>query len=58
MKHAKNEKKESARLKELVREKYAQIAREAPRPGSPPAPRASTSCCAPSPSPCCCAPGA
>jgi arsenite methyltransferase len=50
--------KESERLKELVREKYAQIAREAPKPGSSPAVRASSSCCSPAASPCCCAPAA
>jgi arsenite methyltransferase len=50
--------KESERLKELVREKYAQIAREAPKPGDPPALRASSLCCAPTASPCCCAPAA
>ncbi len=48
--------KESERLKELVREKYAQIAREAPKPGDPPALRASSLCCAPTASPCGCAP--
>ena len=50
--------KESERLKELVREKYAQIAREAPKPGSPPAARAASPCCSPAASPCCCAPAA
>jgi SAM-dependent methyltransferase len=50
--------KESERLKELVREKYAQIAREAPKPGSSPAVRASSSCCGPAAGPCCCAPAA
>jgi arsenite methyltransferase len=50
--------KEGKRLKELVREKYAQIAREAPKPGDTPALRASSLCCAPSASPCCCAPAA
>ena len=50
--------KEGERLKELVREKYAQIAREAPKPGSSPAVRASSSCCGPTASPCCCAPSA
>ena len=50
--------KESERLKELVREKYAQIAREAPGPGSSPAIRASSLCCSPAASPCCCAPAA
>jgi SAM-dependent methyltransferase len=50
--------KESERLKELVREKYAQIAREAPQPGDAPAIRASSLCCAPAASPCCCAPAA
>jgi SAM-dependent methyltransferase len=58
MKNNKNEKKESERLKESVREKYGQIAREAPKPGSPPAVRASSLCCGPSPNPCCCAPAA
>jgi arsenite methyltransferase len=47
--------KESERLKEIVREKYAQIAREAPKPGSSPAVRASSSCCGPAAGPCCCA---
>jgi arsenite methyltransferase len=50
--------KESKRLKELVREKYAQIAREAPKPGDPPAIRASSLCCAPVASPGCCTPAA
>ena len=50
--------KESQRLKELVREKYAQIAREAPKPGDPPALRTSSPCCSPAASPCCCAPAA
>jgi len=50
--------KESERLKELVREKYAQIAREAPKPGDPPALRTSSPCCSPAASPCCCAPAA
>jgi arsenite methyltransferase len=50
--------KESQRLKELVREKYAQIAREAPKPGSSPAARAASPCCGPAASPCCCAPAA
>ncbi|MCJ7486945.1 MAG: arsenite methyltransferase [Candidatus Aminicenantes bacterium] len=50
--------KESERLKELVREKYAQIAREAPKPGDPPALCASSLCCAPTASPSCCAPAA
>jgi arsenite methyltransferase len=50
--------KESKRLKELVREKYAQIAREAPKPGDPPAIRASSLCCTPAASPGCCTPAA
>ncbi|MCJ7485523.1 MAG: arsenite methyltransferase [Candidatus Aminicenantes bacterium] len=45
--------KESERLKALVREKYAQIAREAPKPGDAPAVRASSPCCALAASPCC-----
>ncbi len=45
--------KESERLKDLVREKYAQIAREAPKPGDAPAVRAYSPCCAPAASPCC-----
>ena len=45
--------KESKRLKELVREKYAQIAREAPKPGSAPSKPASASSCCSGPSPCC-----
>ena len=46
--------KESERLKELVREKYGQIAKDAPAPGqAPPKPPASCCCCSPSPSPCC-----
>jgi len=49
--------KESERLKELVREKYAQIAREAPKPGETAAP-ASSPCCGPAANPCCCAPSA
>jgi arsenite methyltransferase len=50
----KNENKESQRLKDLVREKYAQIAREAPGPGSDPSKRKATSpCCGAGPSPCC-----
>ena len=53
-----NKEKESDRLKELVREKYAQIAREAPKPGSPPAARATAPCCSPTASPCCCTPAA
>jgi SAM-dependent methyltransferase len=48
--------KESQRLKELVREKYGQIAREAPKPGDSPAARAASPCCGPAASPCCCAP--
>jgi arsenite methyltransferase len=55
---ASDKEKESNRLKELVRDKYAQIAREAPKPGDAPALRASSLCCAPSSSPCCCAPAA
>ncbi len=46
--------KESERLKELVREKYAQIAKDAPAPGSAPSKPASASdCCCSGPSPCC-----
>ncbi len=58
MKNDKNEKRESQRLKDLVREKYAQIAREAPKPGDAPAVRGSSPCCAPAAKPCCCAPAA
>jgi len=50
---ASDKEKESERLKALVREKYAQIAREAPKPGDAPAVRASSPCCAPAASPCC-----
>jgi arsenite methyltransferase len=53
-----DQEKESQRLKELVREKYAQIAREAPKPGDSPAARAASPCCSPAASPCCCAPAA
>ena len=47
--------KESERLKELVREKYGQIAKDAPAPGQAPTkpPASSCCCCSPSPSPCC-----
>lgn len=47
--------KEAARLKELVREKYGRIAKDAPAPGTTPAkPAASTcGCCSPQASPCC-----
>ncbi len=45
---------ENERLKEIVREKYAQIAREAPEPGSGPSKRKPSSpCCSAGPSPCC-----
>jgi SAM-dependent methyltransferase len=50
--------RESQRLKELVREKYAQIAREAPKPGESPSARAVSPCCSPAASPCCCSPAA
>jgi SAM-dependent methyltransferase len=50
--------KESERLKELVRDKYTQIARESPKPGSSPLVRASSPCCSPAASPCGCAPAA
>ena len=55
MKSDKNKKKESERLKSLVREKYGRIAKEAPAPGQAPSKRAAeSSCCGPStPSPCC-----
>ena len=47
-------KRESERLKELVREKYAQIARDAPPPGKAPSkPAPASSCCSSGPSPCC-----
>lgn len=46
--------KESERLKELVREKYAQIAKDAPAPGSAPSkPTSVSSCGCSGPSPCC-----
>jgi len=49
-----DQEKENERLKEIVREKYAQIAREAPEPGSGPAKRKPSSpCCSAGPSPCC-----
>jgi len=55
MKSDKNKKKESERLKSLVREKYGRIAKAAPAPGKAPSKRAAeSSCCRPStPSPCC-----
>jgi arsenite methyltransferase len=49
-----DQEKESERLKEIVREKYAQIAREAPEPGSGPSKRKPSSpCCSAETSPCC-----
>jgi arsenite methyltransferase len=47
--------KEAERLKELVREKYGRIAKDAPAPGAAPAkPAAPPSCCSsPKASPCC-----
>ncbi len=47
--------KEAERLKELVREKYGRIAKDAPAPGAAPAkPTAPASCCSsPKASPCC-----
>lgn len=46
--------KEAARLKELVREKYGRIAKDAPAPGTTPAkPAAPSCCCAPKAGPCC-----
>jgi len=47
---------ENERLKELVREKYGQIAKDAPAPGTVPAKPAAASscgCCSPQASPCC-----
>ena len=43
------------RLKELVREKYGQIAKDAPAPGQAPPkqPASCGCCCSPAPSPCC-----
>jgi SAM-dependent methyltransferase len=49
----KDNQKESERLKELVREKYAQIANDAPAPGTAPSKRAPASSCCSEPSPCC-----
>ena len=46
--------KEAERLKELVREKYGRIAKDAPAPGTKPAKPAAPSCgCSPKASPCC-----
>jgi arsenite methyltransferase len=47
--------KESERLKELVRDKYGRIAKDAPAPGAKPAKpaAASTCCCSPKSAPCC-----
>jgi arsenite methyltransferase len=47
--------KEAERLKELVREKYGRIAKDAPAPGTPPSkPAPPPSCCSsPKASPCC-----
>jgi arsenite methyltransferase len=46
--------KEGERLKELVREKYGRIAKDAPALGqAPPKTPASCCCCSPAPSPCC-----
>jgi len=50
----KNKDEESERLKELVREKYGRIAKDAPAPGqAPPQTPPSCCCCSPAPSPCC-----
>jgi len=55
MKSLKKKDRESERLKELVREKYGQIAKDAPAPGASPAKPAAASscCCAPKAGPCC-----
>jgi len=56
MKIFKKKDTENERLKELVREKYGQIAKDAPAPGAVPAKPAAASscgCCAPQASPCC-----
>jgi arsenite methyltransferase len=56
MRKKKSEASESERLKELVRDKYGRIAKEAPAPGSPaakPAPASRSCCCSPASSPCC-----
>jgi arsenite methyltransferase len=55
-----NKKKEGERLKELVREKYGRIAKEAPTPGQKPAKpaKASSCCCSSSAASPCCAPAA
>jgi len=55
MKDLKKKDRESERLKELVREKYGQIAKDAPAPGASPAKPAAASscCCAPKAGPCC-----
>jgi len=56
MKIFKKKDAENERLKELVREKYGQIAKDAPPPGTVPAKTAAASscgCCAPQASPCC-----
>ena len=47
--------KESERLKELVRDKYGRIAKDAPAPGTKPAKPAAASscCCSPKAAPCC-----
>ena len=47
--------KESERLKELVRDKYGRIAKDAPAPGTKPAKPAAASscCCSPKSAPCC-----
>jgi arsenite methyltransferase len=55
MKHKERKTEDAERLKELVREKYGRIARDAPAPGTAPAkPAAASGCCiAPKKSPCC-----
>jgi arsenite methyltransferase len=53
MKKSKTPSKESERLKELVREKYGRIAREAPGQSAPKPAKTSPCCCSASPSPCC-----
>ena len=55
MKNGKTENNESERLKELVRDKYGRIAKDAPEPGSSPVkPIKASSCfCSPASSPCC-----
>jgi arsenite methyltransferase len=53
MKKSKTPSNESDRLKELVREKYGRIAREAPGETPAKAARPSGGCCSSKPSPCC-----